>query len=277
MEPLTIWFLGTGGGRFVMITQRRRTAGIRLVWGHTDIHIDPGPGALVFSNWSGLSPHKLDSVIVTHCHPDHYCDAEVLIEGMSRGTTRRRGVLAASRSVLQGFEEIGPSISAYHQRLVKQVVMLEPYVNFKVGEICLKAVRAEHSDPATFGLKMDFPGVGSVGYTSDTAYFAGLSDGYRGVRLLILCTMRPRGAPLQLHMSVDEALDIIEEAKPRCAIITHFGMRMLNVGPEEEANFLEGETGVPTIAARDGMRMILSDVIEVRRPRKKEEPRIIEA
>ena len=277
MEPLTIWFLGTGGGRFVTVTQRRRTAGLRLVWGDAHIHVDPGPGALIFSNWSGLSPQRLDAVLVTHCHPDHYCDAEVLIEGMSRVTMRKRGVLAASRSVLQGVGDIGPSISAYHQGLVERVVTLEPGVSFGIGAVDVTALRAEHSDPATVGLRMELPDVGSVGYTSDTAYFEGVGDGYRGVRLLILCTMRPRGAPLPLHLSVDEALRIVEEARPRCAVLTHFGMRMLNAGPEAEAEFLEAETGTPTVAARDGMRVVLGDVIEVRGPRKREEPRVIEA
>ena len=260
-----------------MVTQRRRTAGLRLVWGDVHIHVDPGPGALIFSNWSGLSPQKLDAIFVTHCHPDHYCDAEVLIEGMSRVTTKRRGVLAASRSVLQGVEDIGPSISKYHQGLVERIVTLEPNVSFEVGEVGVRALRAEHSDPATVGLRLDFPDVGSVGYTSDTAYFDGVSDGYRGVRLLILCTMRPRGAPLPLHLSIDEALRIMEEAKPGCVVLTHFGMKMLNVGPEGEAEYLEAETGIPTVAARDGMRVILGDVIEVRGPRKREEPRVIEA
>jgi len=277
LEPLTIWFLGTGGGRFVTVTQRRRTAGLRLVWGDAHIHVDPGPGALIFSNWSGLSPQRLDAVLVTHCHPDHYCDAEVLIEGMSRVTMRKRGVLAASRSVLQGVGDIGPSISAYHQGLVERVVTLEPGVSFGIGAVDVTALRAEHSDPATVGLRMELPDVGSVGYTSDTAYFEGVGDGYRGVRLLILCTMRPRGAPLPLHLSVDEALRIVEEARPRCAVLTHFGMRMLNAGPEAEAEFLEAETGTPTVAARDGMRVVLGDVIEVRGPRKREEPRVIEA
>jgi len=277
LKPLEIWFLGTGGGRFVTVTQRRRTAGLRLVWGDVHIHVDPGPGALVFSNWSRLSPQKLDAVIVTHCHPDHYCDAEVLIEGMTRVTTKRRGVLAASRSVLQGVDDIGPSISSYHQNLVERVVVLEPEVSFEVEGVNVSALRAEHSDPATVGLRLEFPDVGSVGYTSDTAYFDGVSDGYRGVRILILCTMRPRGAPLPLHLSVDDALKILAEARPRCAVLTHFGMRMLNAGPEVEAEYLEAETGIPTVAARDGMQVILSDVIEVRGPRKREEPRVIEA
>lgn len=277
MIPLALHLLGTGGGRFVMVTQRRRTAGIRLVHGPTQVHIDPGPGALVFSNWARLSPGKLDALIVTHCHPDHYSDAEVLIEAMSRGTTRRRGTLAAPRSVLSGDNGIGPSISAYHQGLVERVERLSPGIAFGVGALRFTVVEARHSDPDTVGIRVEAPGIGAIGYTSDTAYFPELGDLYGGVRLLVLCTMRPRGAPLPLHLSTDDAVAIVERARPKCVVLTHFGIKMLNADPDAEAAFLEGETGVPAVAARDGMRLTLGERIEVSGPRKRDGTRAIDA
>jgi phosphoribosyl 1,2-cyclic phosphodiesterase len=104
-----------------MITQKRRTAGIRLVHDETHIHVDPGPGALVYSNWARLNPQKLDGIVVTHCHPDHYTDAEVLIEAMSRGTRTKRGVLAAPRSVLTGNADCDRGVSSYHSNLPANV------------------------------------------------------------------------------------------------------------------------------------------------------------
>jgi phosphoribosyl 1,2-cyclic phosphodiesterase len=277
MDPLILHFLGTGGGRFVMFTQRRRTAGIRIVQDLTQIHIDPGPGALVFSNWAGLSPQKLNALIVTHCHPDHYSDAEVFVEAMTSGTTRRQGVLAAPRSVLSGNDDCGPSISSYHQGLVDEIVALDPGSHFDIGAIKFAAVEARHSDPDTVGLRFETANLGSVGYTSDTGYFPEMGRLFSGIRLLTICTMRPRGAPLHLHLSTDEALEIIERAKPRCVVLTHFGMRMLRADPDEEAKFLESDTGVPTIAAKDGIKITLSDWIEISGPRKRDETRIIEA
>jgi len=277
LNPLTLHFLGTGGGRFVMITQRRRTAGIRFVHGDTQVHIDPGPGGIVFSNWAGLSPQKLDGLIVSHCHPDHYSDAEVFIEAMSRGATRRRGTLAASKSVLYGNGSCGPSVSAYHQSLVERIETLSPGSAFEVGELRFTAVEARHSDPDTVGLRVDAPGLGSVGYTSDTGYFPELGDLYRGVRLLVLCTMRPRGQPLHLHLSTDEALEMVERARPKCVVLTHFGMKMLDADPDVEAAYLEEETGVPAVAARDGMRFTLDEKLVVSGPRKRDEPRVIDA
>ncbi len=260
-----------------MILQRRRTAGIRLVHGETQVHVDPGPGALVFSNWAGLSPMRLDGLVVSHCHPDHYGDAEVFIEAMTQGTHERRGVLAAPGSVLRGDGGCGPSISSYHQGLVPEVESLKPGSRFDVAELRFEAVRAMHSDSETVGVRIEAPEAGALGYTSDTAYFDGISEQYGGLRLLILCTMWPRGNPLEMHLSTDDALRILEEAKPGCAVLTHFGMRMINAGPDGEAAYLEGETGIPVVAAKDGLKASMGEEIVFSGPRKRDEPRTVEA
>ena len=277
MELLTIHFLGTGGGRHTMCTQRRRTAGIRLEHRETQIHIDPGPGALVHSIYAGLSPMKLDGVIVTHCHPDHYTDAEVLVEAMTGGTTRRQGVLAAARSVLKGGDDLDPSISRYHQRLVGRVEELVPGSRFEIGGIAFEALKAVHGDGDAVCIKFDVPGVGSLAYTSDTEAYPGLGEALRGCRLIALGTMWPRGSPLAGHMCTDDALRVIEEVKPGCAVTTHFGLKLLNKDPAKEAAWLEEQSGIPVAAAVDGMTVTLGDDITIRGPRKLEEPRVIRA
>lgn len=277
MSPETIIdILGTGGGRFVMTTQRRRTAGIRLTEGDTQVHIDPGPGALVFSNWAKLSPSNLDGLIVTHCHPDHYTDAEVFIEAMTRGTTAKRGVLAASKSVLRGANGIGPSISKYHQGIVRDIVEVYEGTAFQVEELDFTATEAMHSDPCTVGLRIQTSN-GSIGYSSDTGYYPGLSESYNDLRLLILCTMWPRDNEISIHLNTDDALKILKEAQPGSCILTHFGMRMLNADPEVEAAYLAKETDIPVYSAVDGMRVTLSDEITLKGPRKNDEEIVLDA
>ena len=266
MAELEIVFLGTGGGRFVTLTQRRRTAGIRFVWSGWDIHLDPGPGALIFSVWRRLPPSRVYAVLVSHAHPDHYNDAELLIEAMTRGMTRRRGALIASRSVLQGNEVCGPVVSRYHQSMPELVRALSPGQSVEWGGVTVKATRAVHSDPDTVGFRLWFPGVGEVGYTSDTEYFEGCGRQYRGVRILILCTMRPRGQPWKGHMSTDDAVAILGEAEPEMAVMTHFGMKMLNAGPEREAEEIKRQTGVDTVAAVDDMRLRVGEELQVVMP-----------
>lgn len=257
-----------------MITQRRRSAGIRITHGKTDIHLDPGPGALVHSIWASLNPQKLDAILVTHCHPDHYSDSEVLIEAMSRGTTKSRGLLAAPRSVLYGNEQYDPSISAYHRSLPSVVEVMKLGHPFSVGSMVFEPVEARHNDPDGVGLRMEVPLLGSLGYTSDTGFFPALGEIYGGLRVLILCVMWPMDQFLHYHLSTNEALEVIKSSNPGCAILTHFGMRMLNADPEAEASYIEEETGVSTVAARDGTRVIVEKNVEVRGPRKKDEPRV---
>lgn len=277
MEPLTIHLLGTGGGRHTMCTQRRKTAGIRLAHGGTQVHVDPGPGALVHSIYAGLTPMRLDGVIVTHCHPDHYTDAEVLIEAMTGGTTRRHGVLAAARSVLRGGDGIDPSVSRYHQGLAGRVEELVPGSRFEIGGISFEAIKAVHGDGDAVCLRLEAPGVGALAYTSDTEAYPGLGEALRGCRLLVLGTMWPRGSPLKGHLCTDDALRLIKEAKPRCAVTTHFGIKLLNADPAKEAAWLVEESGVPVIPAVDGLTLTLAEKITARGPRKADEPMTIDA
>lgn len=256
-----ITLLGTGGGRFATITQKRRTAGIRIITESLNLHLDPGPGALVHSINMGLDPQKLTAVFVSHCHPDHYTDAEVLIEAMTRGMTRKRGILAAAKSVLTGNEVCEPSISKYHQQMPEQKFEAVHGLEFRVADLNVLVTEARHTDPDTVGFRFETKEFGDFAYTSDTEYFEGIGKYYKGVRLLLLCVMRPSGKPWKGHMTTEDAIKIIEETSPEKAVLTHFGMQMIFKGPAREARFIEEKTGVPTIAATDGMRISFGENI----------------
>lgn len=265
---LQLIFLGTGGGRFATMTQKRRTGGIRILHEKVNVHLDPGPGGLVYSIEAGLNPQKITGVIVSHCHPDHCNDAEVLVEAMTQGMTRKRGMLAAAHSVLSGGAQCEPSISKYHQAMPAQVVNAKPGTSFDIEDIHVSAAAARHTDPDAVGLRFETLNVGDIAYTSDTEYFEGIGKPYESVRLLILCAMRPAGNPWKGHMTSEDAVKIIEEAKPEMAALTHFGMRMIFKGPANEAKLIQQKTGVPTVAASDGMHIIVDEKISVQAPRK---------
>jgi phosphoribosyl 1,2-cyclic phosphodiesterase len=270
MAPYEIIFLGTGGGRFTTITQKRRTAGIRIIGENLNLHLDPGPGALVYSISEGLDPQKLNAIFVSHCHPDHYTDAEVLIEAMTRGMTKKRGVLAASKSVLRGSEVCEPSISKYHQQMLEQIIEAVPNMRFQVADVAVLFAEARHTDPDAVGFKFETKEYGDFAYTSDTEYFEGIGKYYRGVRLLLLCVMRPAGKPWKGHMTTEDAIKIIQEAQPEQAVLTHLGMQMIFQGPSREAKLIEEKTGTPTVAAIDGMRIVFGEKIEVQTAKPKQ-------
>ncbi|MGC8938941.1 MAG: MBL fold metallo-hydrolase [Candidatus Bathyarchaeia archaeon] len=264
MSSIEIVLLGTGGGRFTTITQKRRTAGIRIIGEGLNLHLDPGPGALVHSINEGLDPQKINAVFVSHCHPDHYTDAEVLIEAMTRGMTRKRGVIAASKSVLSGSSVCEPSISKYHQQMPEQKIEALPNMKFQVANLNVLVTEARHTDPDAVGFRFQTREFGDFAYTSDTEYFDGIGKYYEGVRLLMLCIMRPAGKPWKGHMTTNDAVKILKEAHPEMAVLTHFGMQMIFKGPASEAKDIEKETGVPTVAAVDGMRVEFCETLNVR-------------
>lgn len=244
------------------MTQRRRTAGIRIIGEALNLHLDPGPGALVHSIEEGLNPQCVNVVLVSHCHPDHYTDAEMLIEAMTRGMTRRRGLLAAPKSVLEGSDACEVSISKYHQQMVEQKIEAAPGLKFEVSGITILTTEARHTDPDAVGFRFETE-FGDFAYTSDTEYYEGIAKYYQGVRLLALCVMRPSGKPWKGHMSTEDAIRIIDQTRPEQAVLTHLGMSMLLRGPEKEARLIQEKTGVPAISAVDGMIVLFGESIRM--------------
>ena len=270
MNGVDVVFVGTGGGRFATITQKRRTGGIRFLSDTFNMHLDPGPGALVYSLNMGLDPQKVTAVLVSHAHPDHYTAAEVFVEAMTRGMTKKRGTLIASRSVLVGNDTCGSSISKYHQQMPMNVIEAKPGITFALDNAKIQITKAKHTDPDAIGFRLETRTVGDIAYTSDTEFFEGIGKQYQGVRLLILCILRPSGKPWKGHMTTEDALKIVDEARPEMALLTHFGMQMIFRGPEKEAKTIQEKTGIPTVAASDGMRVNVQTKIQIQESKKRQ-------
>ena len=263
MNEIELVFLGTGGGRLATITQKRRTGGVRILSETINVHVDPGPGALIYSLNMNLDPQMISAILISHSHPDHYTDAEVLIEAMTQGTMKRRGTLAAAHSVLFGNDICEMSVSKYHQGIVERVIPAKPGVKFEINDLKVVVCKAVHSDPDTVGFRFETPNIGDFAFTSDTEYFEEMKKIYQGVRLLVLSVLRPSGKPWKGHMTTSNAIRIVEEVRPEIAILTSFGMQMIFRGPDHEAKLVEEKTGIPTIAAKDEMRISMSEEIHM--------------
>ena len=249
---MKLTFLGSGGGRFSAISQRRMTGGFRIDnLGGKNYHIDPGPGALIRTYQFGLDPRNLSGIIISHSHTDHYNDAEILIEAMTRGMTRHRGTIVGSESVLQGYSKWGPCISSYHKTKSNKVV-LKPGRNDHLNNIKIKGTKTVHGDPTGVGFQMNYRGF-KISYTSDTSYFDGLADEHKGADILIASVLRPGNKSINGHMSTVDFIDLINEVKPQVAVMTHLGLKMISSNPINQAKKVYRKTGVKTIAAYDGL------------------------
>jgi ribonuclease BN (tRNA processing enzyme) len=96
-------------------------------------------------------------------------------------------------------------------------------------------------------------------YIADTRYFDSLPRIYAS-ELLIMNVVFLQDNPPADHLTVSDVSRIVTEAKPKVAILTHFGMSMWRARPWEIAQKLSQETGVRVIAARDGMKFDLSQL-----------------
>src|SRR5579875_3508447 len=113
VEGMTaIRFLGTGGARFTVARQIRASGGMWMHFGSTQIHVDPGPGALVraLSVVPPCNPVELDAIVLSHKHLDHANDVNIMVEAMSQGGYRPRGTLFAPRDAFEGEPVILPTV-----------------------------------------------------------------------------------------------------------------------------------------------------------------------
>ncbi len=133
---------------------------------------------------------------------------------------------------------------------------------FEVSGVRILGCEARHSDPGAVGFRFE-TNMGDVGYTSDTEFFEGIEHFYEGVRVLILCVLRPGGEPWKGHMTTDDAIRIVDAVKPEFVVLTHFGMKMIFRSPAKEARRLEKETGVRALAALDGLKLLVGEGIVV--------------
>ena len=258
-----IRFLGTAGARFVMITQFRSSAGTVLSLKDTNLLIDPGPGTLVkfASSKPKLNPAKLDAIILTHKHLDHSNDVNVMIEAMTEGGFKPRGVLLCPNDALS--DEGNAVVLNYYKGLLDKIEVLEEGGSYAVGNIELHTPKRHvHGVVETYGLNIKIQGENTttVSFIADTLYFEGLEQYYDGDVLVMNVAMYKRREGVD-HLCVEDARKIIEARRPKVAILTHFGMTMLRNKPWEITKQLSKETGVEVIAARDGMTFDLNPFI----------------
>ncbi len=254
--------LGCGGGRHQTTDQTFKTGGFRIHDKNFKIHADPGPGALLLTNQYGLDPEDLDGVFVSHAHPDHYADAEVLVEAMNSENSAGRFI--GSESAVDGDGELGPAISLYHKRKAGEIISLESGDVYELNGTVLTASSTEHSDPTGVGFKIETDS-GIIGYTSDTEFFDGLSEMFEDVRVLLGNVTRPRGKRIDGHLCSDDFAKFLEVVEPDLGVILHMGMLFLRNSPREEANRIEEESGVRTIPGYLGTEISIENNINVRR------------
>ena len=238
----------------MVANQLLASGGLWLSLNGTNILVDPGPGCIVQSTKRKLRAEKLSAIILSHRHLDHAGDVNIMIEAMTQGGFKPHGWFFAPADAL-GNE---PVMFSYLRNYLEGIEILQEGKSYTIGNISFTTPVCHIHPVETYGMIFKTNGH-TFSYIADTRYFEALPHFYSN-ELMIMNVVFLQDHPPADHLTVSDANRIITEAKPKIAILTHFGMSMWQAKPWEIAQRLSQETGVEVIAARDGMRFDLSQL-----------------
>ncbi len=253
--------MGTAGARFVVSKQLRSSAGTWCYFQGKHILIDPGPGTLstCFSGDPVLNPEKLDAIILTHRHLDHSTDVNVIIEAMTQGTFNRRGSLFAPLEAVAGTE---PVVFSHVRNAVENLQILQENKIYKIDSVQFATPLRHDHTAETYGLKFMLDQA-CVSFIVDTMFSQSLIEHYSGTDLLVMNVVLKETFSFNeiKHLDMESAGKLIAEIKPRLAVMTHFGLTMLQQDPNLLARELGHKTGINVVAATDGLVLELEKVL----------------
>lgn len=227
-------------------------------FGETQIHVDPGPGALVraLGHVPPFNPRDLDAIALSHKHLDHAGDVTAMIEAMTSGGFRKRGALLAPDDALHG----EPTVLPYAQRFVERVEVLREHGGpYALGDVMLRSsIRHVHA-VETYGMHFEHRSL-RVSYLPCGRYFDELVADYADAKpdVLIVNVLRLDDGLDVDHLTWPQARSVVAGVRPDVAIFQHFGTKMLEAGPRALAQSLEDDLGLRVIAARDGLTVDLT-------------------
>lgn len=256
---MEITCIGNSGGG-ASVVRGDACGGFLLRYAGRTIIVDPGDNAMSFLVRAGLNPFEITDVLASHSHNDHVgdlslavsaainlglsedCDSRIvvaptLIDYQNAASTKLGFTLPAyawrARVESLYFEEVKTA------RFDGKIVCSQPHTKI-IPQIGIHATEARHGGTLVAGFVIETD-IGQIGYTSDTQYFKELSGCFTGVdflwmnmNTLSLDGMLTDGGhftgdiqPVHNHLGYVGVCKLIEEVRPKTAIISHFGAQLL--------------------------------------------------
>ena len=241
---MRLTFIGTAGSRFMVAKQVAGSGGLFIEDGTTKLALDPGPGAVVAYAARKVDLTTLDAIVVSHRHLDHVGDVNVMVEAMTDGGFAHRGMLFCPSDAL----DEDPVVLNYLRRFPREIVRLAPETTYSVNGLSFTTSARHVHQVETFGFRFG----DRLGWITDSAYYDGIAEQHKA-DVMLIHTILLHCRPALPHMCIDDAERIIRDARPRLAVLTHYGMSVWQANPKQIAADLTQRIGTEVQAAYDGM------------------------
>lgn len=238
------------GSQAVYPKAGRACSGYLIKEGQTNILLELGTGVLNnLFRW--LNPAKLDGIIISHLHPDHFLDIYPLryflqFDGQ---TTKPIKVLAPQGGedfILQLVSDGGSDefLKVFEFEVIRE------REKFKLGQIEVEFFEVPHFKTA-YGVKLNSP---SLVYSSDCSYSQSLTKAASGAKVFLCEATFQSGveeAGLAGHLSAEQAGEIARESKVEKLLLTHLWPTL-----DEEVSRKEAEKafGGPVVVTKGNER-----------------------
>jgi len=132
------------------------------------------------------------------------------------------------------------------------MLVMGPGAKIGINNITIRTTKTQHYDSEGIGFIFETPKY-SVGYVPDTEFTDEIADQYKGCGMLILNCKYPRDMKEPGHLNSDDVVKFLKRAESKFAVLTHFGVKMLEANPMYEVRDIQRDSKVEVIAAKDGL------------------------
>ena len=224
---MRVTFLGTGTSQGIPIIgskhpvclsnnpkDKRLRVSVLISWDDYNYVIDCGPD---FRQQLLNHPvERLDGILFTHEHSDHTAGLDDIRPYFFRqGDMPIYAHKRVIKSLSKRFDYIFTDENRYPGAPSVAIKIVENDKDFKLGNILVKPVSAEHNRLQVFGYRL-----GDFTYMTDVKTIENREmEKIKGTKVLVINALRQE--PHHSHFNLKDALEFIEKISPQIAYLTH--------------------------------------------------------
>ena len=210
--------LGTGTA---LLAGGRSAAGYLLDFAGQRLLVDCGPGTLLRLRQAGIDPAMIESVLLSHFHPDHHADLLGLLFMRHNPDLEAKAPLRVFappgiRRILAAWASV---YGSWIEDDAGEIVEVDPGP-FCIGELALTAHVVEHTLPA-YAYRFEAGGR-ALAYSGDSDECDGLMRACEGADFVWLECSHPDDCAVSGHLSPGRIRNVLERAEPARCGLTHF-------------------------------------------------------